>query len=135
MVRYLLDTNHLSPLVTVGHRLRDRVLSSLGSGNEFAIPVPVLAEFLFGVRMTTRAIVNLKEWERLHDSFGYYRIGRSEAEGAAELQVTLRHTGWQLATVDALIATVALRNKLTLLTADGDFSSIAQLQQENWLAE
>ena len=134
MVRYLLDTNHLSPLLTLGHRLRERVLSRLASGDEFAIPVPALAEFLFGVRMTTRVIVNLQEWERLQNSFGYYAIGRQEAEAAAELQVALRHTGWQLATVDALIATVALRNELTLLTTDSDFSSIARLRQENWLA-
>lgn len=51
MARYLLDTNHLSPLVTVGHRLRNRVLAGLANGDEFAIPVPALAEFLFGIRI------------------------------------------------------------------------------------
>lgn len=36
--------------------------------------------------------------------------------------------------VDALIAVVALRYNLTLLTSDQDFTAIASLPQENWLA-
>jgi predicted nucleic acid-binding protein len=35
--------------------------------------------------------------------------------------------------VDALIATVALRYDLILLTTDRDFSIISTLKQENWL--
>jgi len=38
-----------------------------------------------------------------------------------------------LATVDALIATIALRYDLILLTTDGDFTSVASLRLENWL--
>lgn len=33
----------------------------------------------------------------------------------------------------SLIAAVALRYDLTLLTTDKDFSAIPQLKQENWL--
>lgn len=135
MARYLLDTNHLSPLVTLGHRLRTRVLAGLANGDEFAVPVPALTEFLFGIQMTARVASNLQEWERLQDSFGYYTIDRRDAEEAASLQATLRRTGWQLTTVDALIATVALRNRLTLLTTDGDFSAVVHLQQKNWLED
>lgn len=65
----------------------------------------------------------------------YFAIDRHDAEEAAELPEVLRHSGWQLATVDALIATVALRNRLILLTTDGDFSAVVHLQQENWLAD
>jgi predicted nucleic acid-binding protein len=39
-----------------------------------------------------------------------------------------------LETVDSLIAVIALRNDLTLLTTDGDFKPIPQLKRENWLA-
>ena len=48
-------------------------------------------------------------------------------------KVALRRQGWQLETVDALIATVALQNNLILLTTDHDFGPISELQQENWL--
>jgi tRNA(fMet)-specific endonuclease VapC len=133
MASYLLDTNHLSPLVTLGHPLRERVLAQHNSGDEFSIPVPVLTEFLYGIRLAPRAAANLQEWELLQDRFGYYAVGVVDAKEAAELQVALRRTGWQLATVDALIATIAIRNNLILLTTDGDFRPISQLAQENWI--
>lgn len=63
----------------------------------------------------------------------YHDIRQRDAEEAANLQVLLRTQGWQLATVDALIAIVALRNKVVLLTTDRDFTAISGLQQENWL--
>lgn len=53
---------------------------------------------------------------------------------AAQLQVQLRRAGRQLQTVDALIAIVALRYNMTLLTTDRDFSPIPALHLENWLA-
>lgn len=133
MTHYLLDTNHLSPLVTIGHPLRVRVLTQLELGDEFAVPVPALAELLYGVHLTPRSAQNLAEWQRLRNSFGYYAINRPEAELAAELQVTLRRSGRQLATVDALIGAVALRYGLILLTTDGDFGAIPDLRLENWL--
>jgi hypothetical protein len=46
MAAYLLDTNHASPLVTLQHPLRQRVLQHPDTGDSFAICVPVLAERL-----------------------------------------------------------------------------------------
>lgn len=65
MPNYLLDTNHASPLVTLGHPLRERVLQRLDAGEGFAICVPVLAETLFGIGILPRAAQNLVEWQRL----------------------------------------------------------------------
>ena len=133
MAVYLLDTNHISPLVTPVHPLRKRVLNSLQAGNTFSIAVPALTELLFGISLLPRSRQNLEEWEHLKPSFNYYDIDRQHAEQAAKLQVALRRQGWQLETVDALIATVALQNNLILLTTDNDFSPISELQRENWL--
>lgn len=83
--------------------------------------------------MLPRAAQNLAEWERLKPLLPCYIPDETDAEFAAELQVSLRRRGWQLATVDALIAAVALRYDLTLLTADQDFQAIPRLQHENWL--
>ena len=133
MAAYLLDTNHISPLVAPAHPLRKRVLDSLQAGDTFSIAVPALTELLYGISILPRARQNLEEWEHLKSSFNYYDIDRQHAEQAARLQVALRRQGWQLETVDALIATVALQNNLILLTTDNDFSPISELQQENWL--
>ncbi|MFN7944551.1 MAG: PIN domain-containing protein [Blastocatellia bacterium] len=58
---------------------------------------------------------------------------RADAEYAAELRLLLRHQGRQLALADALIATIAVRYQLVLLTSDNDFNSVPALSQENWL--
>ncbi len=132
MTRYLLDTNHLSPLVTTGHPIRQAVLERLAAGDDFAIPAPVLSEFRFGIGLLPRALENVAVWEGVADEFGYYHIDRQDAEAAAELRLRLRREGRQLALVDALIAVVALRHGLTLLTTDADFDAIPGLERANW---
>ncbi len=134
MADYLLDTNHLSPLVTLGHPLRQRVLQESDSGSNFAVCVPVIAETLFGIGLLPRAERTLEEWERLKPSFPCYVPDETDAESAAELQIALRRRGWQLATVDAFIAVLALRYDLILLTTDRDFQAVPKLRQENWLS-
>lgn len=133
MTRYLVDTNHASPLVTIGHPLRQRILESLPAGHTFAISVPVLAETLYGISLLPRAKENRAEWSRLRPHLPFYVPDEQDAEQAADLQVALRRQGRQLETIDALIAVIALRNDLTLLTTDGDFKDIPQLKRENWL--
>jgi tRNA(fMet)-specific endonuclease VapC len=135
MARYLLDTNHLSPLVTLSHPLRRRVHARIEGGDTFAIATPTVAEFLFGIRLLPRAAENLAEWERIRTDFLYHAIDVADAEMASSLQASLRQRGWQLETVDALIAAVALRNDLVLLTTDGDYRAVPELTTENWLRD
>ncbi len=132
MTRYLLDTNHLSPLVTVGHPVREAVLQRSAAGDTFAIPAPVLSEFLFGIGLLPRGRENQLIWQELADLFGYYHIDRQDAEAAAELRLRLRQVGRQLALVDALVAVVALRHGLTLLTTDADFDAVPGLERVSW---
>lgn len=134
MTDYLMDTNHLSPLVTLSHPLRQRYFLGQQAGHTFALAVPALTETLLGISIAPRSTQNLAEWQRLIPGLTIYDLDRADAEQAADLQLQLRRRGWQLATVDALIAAVALRYNLTLLTSDQDFTAIASLPQENWLA-
>src|SRR5436853_6130104 len=133
MTKYLLDTNHAAALVTVGHPLRQRVLLRLQGGDAFAITIPVVAETLYGIGLLPRAAQNLAEWARLRPSLACYIPDEADAENAAALQRSLRRQGWQLETVDALIAVVALRYDLVLLTSDQDFAPVPNLKQENWI--
>ena len=96
--------------------------------------VPCVTELLFGLAMLPRSKQNLESWRILHPRLDYYDVKLDDAELAADLQVALRRRGWQLETVDAMIAAVALRNDLTLLTTDKDFAAVPDLAQENWLA-
>ena len=112
MADYLLDTNHASPLVTLSHPLRQQVLQRAQEGHRFAICVPVLTEVLFGIGLLPRAKLNIVEWARLKPHLPCY-----------------------IPTVDALIATIALRYRLTLLTTDKDFRAVPKLEYENWLSQ
>ena len=133
MSGFLLDTNHLSPLVTLDHPLRRTVLNSMSEGNAFSVCVPVVAEMVFGISTLPRSKRNRQEWQQLKTLFPCLIPDADDAERAADLQLTLRKRGWQLAVIDALIATVALRYDLTLLTTDRDFVAVPSLKIQNWL--
>lgn len=133
MAEYLLDTNHLSPLVTPGHPLGGRVLEKLDQGHTVAFCLHGLTEMLFGIRLLPRVRQNLLEWQQIRPRLVCYLPRETDAEQAAALQVSLRQRGWQLNTVDALIAAIVLRYELILLTTDKDFLAVPGLQMENWL--
>lgn len=135
MATYLLDTNHISPLVTPGHALQTLISQRRQGGDTFCIAVPALTEMLFGIRSLPRGKKNQANWQAIESFFVYYHIEKRNAEYAADLQLLLRRQGWQLQTVDALIAGIALRYQLTLLTTDKDFGAVHGLSQENWLTK
>ena len=133
MTAYLLDTNHLSPLVTIGHPLRTRVLTQRQAGDQFTLTAPVLNELLFGIATVPRAQANLKEWVSLQMGFICYAVDQADAKRAFDLRLSLRQRGWQLELVDSFTAAIALRYDLTVLTADQDFKGVPYLKVENWL--
>lgn len=134
MAKYLLDTNHISPLVTPGHRLRSLFIEHYNNGDSFYIAVPALTEMLFGIQTLPRAKQNIQEWQEIEQLFTYYQIEKQDGEDAADLQVLLRRQGWQLGTVDAIIAAIALRYDLILLSTDKDFRAVPELARENWIS-
>ncbi len=134
MADYLLDTNHASPLVTLGHPLREEILRELDEGHTFAISVRVLTETLFGISILPRAALNRGEWQRLRPAVPCYVPDERDAKSAADLQLALRWRGRQSEAVDSLIPAVTLRYSLILLSTDTDFQAVPGLPQENWLA-
>jgi tRNA(fMet)-specific endonuclease VapC len=132
---YFLDTNHASTLVTIGHSVRRRIHARLAAGDSFFLTAPVITEVVFGFGLLPRATQNMQEWLAIRPALRLLPIEETDAMDGAALQLALRRRGWQLETVDALIATVALRNALILLTTDGDFRPVPGLGSENWFAQ
>lgn len=60
------------------------------------------------------------------DALGFIQPDRADYEAAAELANACRRGGAQLSSVDALLAQLAIRHELLLLTADRDFEHAAQ---------
>jgi len=132
MTEFVLDANHISPLVTLGHPLREKILERLNSGDRFSIVVPALHEFLYGIALLPRAKHNLGIWQSLGGFFTYYAVDEIVAKQSAQLRVKLRKQGWQLDSMDSMIAVVVMQKDLILLTTDKDFRGIPNLTYENW---
>ena len=132
MAHYLLDTNHASTLVTLHHKLRQKVLTAIAAGHDFSVTVPIITESVFGMSLLPRATANRQEWQKLRQEVTCFALDETDAITAADLQLDMRKKGIQLETVDALIATVALRYDLILLTSDKDFHAVPKLRYENW---
>jgi len=82
---------------------------------------PVMAELLRGVRSS-------KEAARLKTLLGalpYVEVQRPDWEAAGESLRELRSRGLALALTDAVIAAVALRYGLSVLTLDKDFEHLS----------
>ena len=133
-MQYLIDTNHASPLVTPGHPLRVRFDRELVAGAGFVLCPVVRSETRFGLLTTPRARANLREWGRLSARMTAARLRPGDADLAADLRLFLRVRGRQLELADSLIAAVALRLDLILLTTDRDFHPIPGLRTDTWLA-
>jgi len=133
VTNYLLGSNHVSPLVTLDHPLRPRVLKAIHRGDVCALTVANLAEVLFGIGTVPRAEQNQREWENLRPSFRLYAVEEQDVIRSVELRIFLRRRGRQIGLVDALLAAIALRYDFILLTSDHDFDAIPELQHEDWL--
>ncbi len=85
MTAYLLDTNHVSPLVTLHHPLRQRVLTALEAGDSFAINMLILAETLYGISIVPRSKQNRVVWTQLQSQFSCYLFDVNDVVSAVEL--------------------------------------------------
>ena len=127
---FLLDANHASKLPKRAHPLRALV---------FGAPAPVhvcpivASEVRYGLdRKRMRA--ELTEWTRILARLVSVPLDGVDAATAAVLRVRLERRGRTLHLPDALIAAVAVRRGLVLLTGDRDFRLIPGLRTEDWLA-
>jgi len=120
-------------LIDPRHPVRVRVVATSARQSVFYIVLPVITETVAGFSILPRAVLNREEWNIVRGSLALLDLDETDALDAAALQVALRRRGRQLQTVDAMIAAVALRYDLTLLTTDNDFGAVPGLHFENWV--
>lgn len=132
---YLLDSNHANRLIDPRHPTRVRLLAAMAQSEMIYITPPVIAETVFSFSILPRAQRNLTEWQAIRPALRALMVDEADAMNAASLQALLRRQGWQIKTVDTLIAVAALRYDLTLLTTDGDFVRVPALVVENWVPQ
>lgn len=95
---------------------------ALSGGEDVATTGMILLELLRGaVPQSARSAIS-----RAFDSLLFLEPTRADYESAADLANDCRARGVQLGSVDALIAQLAIRHELTLLTTDRDFVHAAR---------
>ena len=87
---FLLDTNHASRLVSLGHPLRARVVLQASKGDGFYLAAPVLTELIFGFLELPRSKYNLEIWAGVESTLTLLPLLPEDARAAAELRQVLR---------------------------------------------
>ena len=124
----ILDTNALSAFVDgdvhVGEVLRRQ--------SRAAIPVIVLGEFRYGIA-GSRHRGEYETWLDAHlQHFDILPITDETAIAYAALRVVLKRSGRPIPANDAWIAALALQHRLPVLSRDGHFDVVPNLDRRNW---
>jgi tRNA(fMet)-specific endonuclease VapC len=131
MTRYLLDTNHVSAVFKSQLNLLNHPKAV--AGDEFGVSIPGMGELWFMVYNSTRIAQNLAQMNAALAAFEWWAFDPAAAEQFGKLKAELRRAGRPIPDVDVQIASIALVNGLTLLTADAHFLAIAGLPTDNWV--
>ena len=126
MIRLLIDTTVWSEAL----RRKEKSLNSsetlvrriIENNDEIVIVGIILQEILSGI--TNKKLFS--EIESILNDFSYIEIIKEDYIRAAELRNKCKEKGITAGSFDFLIASVAIRNKLTLVTYDKDFINICK---------
>lgn len=116
---YLLDTSVAIELLTEGKRNETAI--SFIKDEEVAIASITIHEILVGVKNEDESRNKLISAVTILD------YDKESAEISAQLERNMKKTGRLLGIFDMLIASVAIRHKLPLVTFDKAFSSVKDL--------
>lgn len=125
-VKLLIDTSAYSAFNRGDERLRAHITPD----HELLVPLIVLGELRAGFAVGGRQIENERLLQRFLDSPNVFTVTLSDQTSRHYSAVyrSLRLAGRPIGTNDMWIAAMALEHDLSLLTLDGDFCSIPDLQ-------
>jgi len=135
MIRLLIDTSVWSEAL----RRKEKSLNSsetlvrkiIENNDEIVIIGIILQEILSGITNQKQFL----EIESILDDFSYIEITKEEYIHAAELRNMCKQKGITAGSFDFLIASLAIKNKLTVVTYDKDFINISKYTELKILDE
>jgi tRNA(fMet)-specific endonuclease VapC len=135
MKDYLLDTNMISAMLKQNDQVMKKAEVTVRAGVKIFISTINYYEIKRGL-LATQATQKTGLFNRLRN---HYQMLGTDAEEvlneAAEIYANLKRRGQLLPDADILIAAVARRRDLILVTDDGHFGRIEGLSVENWLRQ
>lgn len=131
MLRFILDTNHVSSLLKGDAWLTKRIQGEADA--EIGIGIPSVAELFEMVYKSSRLGENLANLEHILNSFTIWPFDLVAAHDYGLLSAELRRIGRPIPVIDMQIAAIVRSNELILLTADKNhFSRVPGLHWECW---
>lgn len=133
---YLLDTNACiaapngSPPVVA-----ERIASAIARGRAVSISSISIFELYYGIAKSVHVDRNRRAVEMLLAPLQILAFDSEDGRIAGDIRGQLERTGKPIGAYDYLIAAQAKRRQLILITANQrEFSRVAELRQENWVA-
>lgn len=134
-MRYLLDTNACIALINQKPAsVRLRLDRARDEGAELFVSAIVVFELWYGVAKSSRQEANARRVETFFAGpVNLLPFEEEDARHAGEIRADLESSGKSIGAYDLLIAGQALRQKLTLITANvREFGRIKGLVWEDW---
>ena len=132
MTWYLLDTNHLGQVATLGTLVHQRVMQRHALGHRFGTCLPVFCELEVGIEQVRDPAKYRRNLERVLRIVRTWPLDRETARIYGATYHELRKAGRALSSVDIMLAAVARQMKLVLLSTDRDFEALPDIRCENW---
>lgn len=132
MTGYLLDTNHLGAALEKDSPVYKRILTARRNGKRVGTCTGVICELAVGIEQTARRDAN---WKALRVRLRQLRVWPIDLETArvyGRVYGELRANGRVLSQVDMMVAALARRMDLTVLTTDRDFDALPDVTVEDW---
>ncbi len=133
MTGYVLDTNHLGAVLDDDSNVYQRIVAARREGWRVGCCPPVLCELAVGIEQTARREANWKALRVFLKQIRMWPIDLPTAQIYGQIYQELRAKGRVLSQVDMMVAALARRMKLTVLTTDRDFEAIQDIKTENWI--
>ena len=132
---YLLDTNIISYWMRGDKRIIDRIKKHIPA--ELSISTITLAEILYGIEKSP-----MKKKERqlkikqISSLLSLYSFDEVAAGKYAKIRAQLEREGMVISERDTQIASIAMANKITIVTHNvKEFGRIGKLKVEDWATE
>lgn len=130
-MRYILDTDTIIYFLKGMPSVTERIASVLAG--EMNTTIINHAELLFGACNSTRKQQNLRKVETFLHNIKILPFCEQASAIFAEQKARLKKSGTLLADLDLMIASIALRHEMVLVTNNGrHFERLKDLQLENW---
>lgn len=131
MADYCLDSNVVSDILRVDHKVIPHLKEALSNGDILFIPSIVYYEVVRGLKAAGKTHM-LKKFQDFYDTVRHLDLDMSAVEKAIEIYMQL-HKGKLIEDNDIYIAAISIVNGCTLITANTNhFGRVEGLSFVNW---